>query len=117
MTIREKTDKSIRLVLTLGGLVTPLLFILAVIAGFWSITLFNIIIFVLLCEAVGAVIYLAQGIKCPACNMRLGQLLWTVALGTQTPLRSCPYCKTSFETELPIKKGQQGGLPNANTRR
>jgi len=109
MTIREKTDRSIRLVFRLGVIATPLLLTLAVMAGFWSMMLFNVLMFAVLCEVAGAALYLAQGIRCPVCNMRLGPLLWAGTWGTQSPFRRCPYCKTGFEAELPINKGQQGG--------
>ncbi len=105
MTIREKNDRSIRRVFRVSVIVTPLLLALAVIVSFRSVMLFNIFMFAVLCAVVGTVIYLAQGIKCPACKMRLGPLLWAGTWGTQSPIRRCPYCKIGFETELPIRKG------------
>lgn len=115
MTIRDKTDRSMQLVFRLGVIATPLLLILAVVAGFWSMMLFNVFMFAVVCLIVGTAIYLTQGIKCPACKMRLGILLWSGTWGTQSPLRSCPYCKTGFETELPINKGQQSDTPNPHS--
>lgn len=109
MTIQEKTDQSIRLVFRLGVVVTPVLLALAVTAAFWSMRLFNVLMAAVIGVIVGTAVYLTQGIKCPACKMRLGPLLWAGKWGSQTPLRRCPYCKIGFETELPIEGAKGDG--------
>jgi len=115
MTIREKTDRSIQLVFRLGVIAVPLLLALAVMAAFWSMRLFNVLMAAVIGVIVGASVYLTQGIKCPACRMRLGPLLWAGKWGSQAPLRRCPYCKIGFETELPILGTKGDGRPETRT--